>query len=178
MQNVIILGSTGSIGCSTLDLIRLHNKSFSITALVAGANYSLLFKQCIEFNVKYAVLTNKDSYIKFKELLLQNSVDMIVFNSYDDIISIIKSTKVDIVVSAIVGINGLLVTATAMQYAKKVLLANKESLVIGGEFLLQDYQCELISVDSEHNAVMQCLKNERAADIKKIHLTASGGPFF
>lgn len=191
MQNIVILGSTGSIGCSTLDVIKLNLDKYKVFALTANSNLDKLLNQCIEFKPQYAVLLDakkaKDLAQKLKEL--NNTTQ--VLSSVDDIVALVSSNDVDIVMSAIVGSAGLVPTYAAIKAHKKVLLANKESLVTAGEFLINTLKSSenkaiLIPVDSEHSAIFQslpefiqnnaCLEDNKSS-INKIILTASGGPF-
>lgn len=194
-QNVAILGSTGSIGCSTLEVISLNQEQYNITLLTANSQVDKLLEQCLLFKPKFAVILD-ESKAKFLEDELQsNVVNTRVFYTMDDLVKIITNDDVDIVMSAIVGSHGLLPTYKAIIAGKKVLLANKESLVAGGKLINQaltkSKNAILIPVDSEHSAIFQSLPqdyvihtsgngihgNSTNYGINKIILTASGGPF-
>jgi 1-deoxy-D-xylulose-5-phosphate reductoisomerase len=192
MQNVVILGSTGSIGENTLAVIRLHRDKYNIFALTANTQADKLITQCIEFNPKYLVLLQ---YHNIKELALKLTnagCNTQILTTINDILDIVKMTDVDIVVSAIVGVAGLLPTYTACLHNKKILLANKESLVVAGklfkQILLNNKKAQILPIDSEHNAIFQALNTNlvttdttnmpNIADVNKIILTGSGGPFY
>ena len=184
MQNVVILGSTGSIGCSTLDVIRLHPDKYKLTALTANSGVDKLFAQCLEFKPSYAVLLDKTKAQELKQRLAACKLPTVVYTETSDLAALVSLPEVDMVMSAIVGSQGLLPTYAAVCAGKKVLLANKESLVAGGKLITQaladNPAAALIPVDSEHSAIFQALPADYAAKrqlINKIILTASGGPF-
>lgn len=184
MQNVAILGSTGSIGCSTLSVIRNHLDKYRIIALTANSQADLLLQQCIEFRPLYAVMLDKVKAERLYKQLKSHDLPTELLTSTLDLARVVQLAEVDIVMSAIVGSHGLLPTYSAITAGKKVLLANKESLVAGGrlitEALTNNPNAQLIPVDSEHSAIFQSLapdyKQHRSL-INKIILTASGGPF-
>jgi len=182
MLNVTILGSTGSIGCNTLEVIRLHPDKYTITALTAGKNLDKLFEQCLEFKPEYAVILDPEMGKVLADKLKLHNVPTKVLSKSSDLAFVATLKHVDIVMSAIVGSSGLLPTLAAIKAGKKVLLANKESLVAGGKIINQALKdckaAKLIPVDSEHSAIFQSLPlNYSVAEINKIILTASGGPF-
>ena len=167
MKKVLILGSTGSIGQSTLEVIKANNKDFSISGLVAKSNKKLLLEQANKFNVKKICLINNDS---------KNDI----FVSESEIEDLIFSDQVDIVVAAISGIAGLKTILSSIKAGKRILIANKEPLVAAGQILMKEAKksnSELIPIDSEHCAIHQCLKNIEREDLNRIILTCSGGPF-
>lgn len=194
-QNVAILGSTGSIGCSTLDVINLNKEQYNITLLTANSQVDKLLEQCLLFKPKFAVILDELKSKFLQDTLQANLIDTRVFYTMDDLVKIITDDDIDIVMSAIVGSHGLLPTYKAIQAGKKVLLANKESLVAGGklinEALTKSKNAILIPVDSEHSAIFQSLPQDYVKHtssngihgdstnygINKIILTASGGPF-
>ena len=183
-QQVVILGSTGSVGCHTLDVIMLNQHKYEVFGLIANTSVDIMFNQCITFKPRYVVLSNPDSANILQQKLTSNNNKTIVLFGTQDILNIISDSKTDIVMSAMVGSNGLLYTHHAIIHNKKVLLANKESLVAGGEFIinaLQNSHATLIPIDSEHSAIFQCLDNKSSSqnwdNISRIILTASGGPF-
>ena len=185
MKNVVILGSTGSIGTNTLNVIELHLKEFSVYALTAATQYKKLLNQCIIFKPKYAVILDSNAIDYMKSELKNNNIQTTILHSSEDIINLMKLSDVDIVVSAIVGSAGMKATYTALEYSKTVLLANKESLVVGGKLinnlLKENKKAKLIPIDSEHSAILQCLPkdyNNQREQINKLILTASGGPFY
>lgn len=181
MKKVSILGATGSVGVNTLDVIERHPELFSVIALTANENIDLLYEQCIKFRPKLAVVVNAtlaDKFIakfngeQYKPELASGKDALKLAASYDEI---------DCVMAAIVGAAGLPATLEAAQAGKNILLANKEALVMSGDLLMKiakQNNSQLLPIDSEHNAVFQCLPigNDRC-EIEKIILTASGGPF-
>ncbi len=181
MQDIVILGSTGSVGCNTLEVIKNHRDKYKVTALVAKSQHDKLFYQCIEFEPKYAILLDKDGAKNLADKLKLHNSSTMVLSDLDSINWIVQLPNVDIVMSAIVGSQGLMPTFNAIKAGKKVLLANKESLIAGGKLLMQELQnskAELIPVDSEHSAIFQCLNGAKTVSfLNKIILTASGGPF-
>jgi len=185
MQNVVILGSTGSIGCNTLNVIELHPGKYKIIALTANSNVDKLLEQCIKFKPEYAVLLDVAQANHLKDQLKLNQINTVVLTKPDDLLHIVTLTETDIVMSAIVGSAGLLPTYSAITAGKKVLLANKESLIAGGNLitaaLKNSKTAKLIPVDSEHSAIFQSLPSNFVANgndtVNKIILTASGGPF-
>ena len=184
MQKVAVLGSTGSIGCNTLDVIRRHADKYSILALSANSQVDKLLAQCLEFKPQYAVLLDQTKAAYLEKQLQANHINTQVLTTLSDLVNIVKLPEVDIVMSAIVGSHGLLPTYTAILHGKKVLLANKESLVAAGKLitdtLSSNPQAQLIPVDSEHSAIFQALPatyRHYQDSVNKIILTASGGPF-
>lgn len=176
MKKIALLGSTGSIGVSTLDIIRRHPDRFQVVALAAGSNVKVLAEQIKEFSPQVVSVKSEKEVVSLKELLGNQSID-ILCNSPKDLAS---HSQVDTVVSAIVGAAGLLPTLAAIESGKTVALANKESLVIAGDLMANASKRAgkpLIPVDSEHSALFQCLQGSLEKDIKRLILTASGGPF-
>lgn len=182
MQNVAILGSTGSVGCNTLEVIRRHRDKYNITALTAHSRVDILFSQCLEFHPQFVVLsdTTKIKYLD-QQLKLHGIATQVL--GISELADIAQIANADIVMSAIVGSYGLLPTYNAILHGKKILLANKESLVAAGKLitqaLAQNSSAQLIPVDSEHSAIFQSLPLDFRDNqsINKIILTASGGPF-
>lgn len=182
MQNIVILGSTGSIGCNTLDVIRQHKDKYKVIALIAKSQHNKLFDQCIEFEPEYAILLDLEAAKYLADKLKLHDSKTQVLSDFEAINQMVQLPNVDIVMSAIVGADGLMPTFNAIKADKKVLLANKESLIAGGKLIMQELRkskAELIPVDSEHSAIFQCLVNNTKTDsfLNKIILTASGGPF-
>lgn len=175
-QKLAILGSTGSIGTQALEIIRQHTGRFEIVALTANSNWELLAEQALEFNPKYILISNEDHYSE-----LSRSVKNVeVITGFDKLPELASLDEVDTVLNALVGFAGFDSTLAAIHSGKKVALANKESLVVGGGLItkaLRESGSELIPVDSEHSAMLQCLVGEDMNDIEKIVITASGGPF-
>ncbi len=167
MKKVLILGSTGSIGKSTIEVIEANKKDFLITGLVARSNENLLLQQAKKYNVKNICLTESKNLEK-------------KYISEAELEDLISSDQVDIVVAAISGVAGLRNILSALRAGKKVLIANKEPLVAAGQILMKEakrYNAEIIPIDSEHCAIHQCLTNIEKKDLKRIIITCSGGPF-
>lgn len=177
-KNIAILGSTGSIGTQTLDIIRDFPQRFKATVLTARNNWQLLVKQALEFKPDVVVIANDDHYNKVKEALKDKNIK--ILSGPESIESVVTLPQVDMVITAMVGYSGLLPTVSAIKSGKTIGLANKETLVVAGEIitkLVKDCNSRIIPVDSEHSAIFQCLVGEEHSSMKKILLTASGGPF-
>lgn len=176
-KRVAIFGSTGSIGTSTLNIIRNNKELFEVVSLIAGNNINKLIEQIEEFNPKHI-------YIKTLEnanILKEKYPNLDIYYGEDGMNSISLLEDYDIGISALVGIAGLKPTYNMITKSKTILLANKEVLVTGGKLIIdasKKYQAKLLTIDSEHSAIMQCLNGEEHNKINKILLTASGGPFF
>lgn len=190
-EKILILGSTGSIGSSTLDVIALNKERFSVYGLVAGSNIDKLKEQAIAFTPEIIVICDSTAFTLWQEQgysqdVLRQSGHTPIILTADDLEGVCRSTAVDTVMAAIVGSAGLKPTLACLNAGKKVLLANKESLVLAGHFMLKaasDNHAKVIPVDSEHNAIYQCLpldfesENYTKYGIERLILTASGGPF-
>ncbi len=177
MKRIAILGSTGSIGTQTLNVVRRHPDDFAVEVLCAGNNADLLIKQALEFDPNTVVIANKMLYPQVQEAL--KATDIKVFAGEESICNVMEMSSIDIVVAAIVGFAGLRPTLRAIEHGKTIALANKETMVVAGEIVTRtafQHHCPILPVDSEHSAIFQCL--EPGVDIDKILLTASGGPFF
>lgn len=177
-ERIAVLGSTGSIGSQTLDIVSRYPDEFSVEILTAGNNVELLTRQARQFHPDIVVIGNTDHYPILKENLSNTAIK--VYAGEEAIEQVITSTAVDVVIAAIVGYSGLRPTVAAIKAGKKIALANKETLVVAGEIigrLVRESGSRIIPVDSEHSAIFQCLSGERGNDIEKITLTASGGPF-
>ncbi len=177
-KKIFILGSTGSIGVNTLDVIRLHRDSFEVVGLTANQNIELLLKQVQEFNPKYVVVRDEKLAEKVKSSFSSN---IIFLTGENGLLTGTREAEYDILLSALVGFAGLQPTIEGIKRGKRIALANKETLVVAGEIitkLAKEYNSELIPVDSEHSAIFQCLVGEKHKEIEKLILTASGGPFF
>lgn len=176
-RTITIFGSTGSIGQNAVDIIKNNPEDFEVFALTAHDNVQLLAEQALLLKAKYAVITNKDKYLKLKELLT-NSDTQILCGSEG--ITEIAKQKADIFLVAIVGYAGLMPSWEAAKHGTILALANKESLVCAGHLLVEQVRIagtKLIPVDSEHNAMFQCLNSDNDKIIERLVLTASGGPF-
>jgi len=175
MKKVLILGSTGSIGKNTLEVIRQNRNKFKVVGLATKSNIELLKKQMEDFEVKYGCIVDE----KFKTLKFNNKK---IFFSTEGLLQIIEETKPDILVNAIVGIDGLKPLLYAIkQKIKNIALANKESLVVAGRLVMDEVkknEVNLSPIDSEHSAIWQCLKNENINNVEQVIITASGGPLF
>lgn len=176
-KRVAILGSTGSIGTQALDIIKNQPEYFSIAGLTANSNWKLLAEQVNEFRPDYAVLV-ESTFRKEFENALTHKPKHILYGT-DSLIELAISDDADVVLNSLVGFAGFMSTYEALKLNKKVALANKESLVVGGEILtaLPTFKDNLTPVDSEHSAMLQCIVGEKLNSIQKIIITASGGPF-
>ena len=177
-KKIAILGSTGSIGTQTLEVIAAHPEHFEAETLTANNNTDLLIQQAIRFQPNAVVIGNKEQYSRLKEALAQYPIK--VFAGYDAIAQVVTLPSIDVVVTAMVGFSGLIPTVKAIEAGKQIALANKETLVVAGELvtkLAMQHLVEILPVDSEHSAIFQCLQGEQFNPIEKIILTASGGPF-
>ncbi|MDR2292813.1 MAG: 1-deoxy-D-xylulose-5-phosphate reductoisomerase [Prevotellaceae bacterium] len=177
-KRVAILGSTGSIGTQTLDIIRTHHDKFVAEILVANNNAELLIRQAIEFQPNAVIIVNEQKYDFVCDALSKYPVK--VFTKPESVEQIVCSENIDIVLAAIVGYAGLKSVISAIKSKKTIALANKETLVVAGDLIMrlaEQYQSPIIPVDSEHSAIFQSILGEPNA-IEKILLTASGGPFF
>ena len=177
-KRVAILGSTGSIGTQTLDVIRQHSDRFTVEVLTAQNNCDLLISQALEFKPNAVVIGNEANYQKVKEALISH--DIKVFAGQKAIAQIVEMETIDVVLTALVGYSGLIPTVHAIKAGKQIALANKETLVVAGEIitaLARENRVNIYPVDSEHSAIFQCLSGEFHNPIEKIILTASGGPF-
>ncbi len=179
MKNITILGSTGSIGTITLGIIKQYSDKFNVVGLAGGSNVELLAKQCRDFKPSIVSLKNKDTAGALKRLLGDTCGIEITWGA-QGLIKVASFAPADMVVSAIVGIVGLIPTIVAIESGKDIALANKEILVTAGALLMQkvaEAGVNLIPVDSEHSAVFQCINQVDKSEISRIILTASGGPF-
>jgi 1-deoxy-D-xylulose-5-phosphate reductoisomerase len=185
-QQITILGATGSIGTQVLDIVNSHSDKYQIYALTAGQNIKLLAQQCKQFKPQYAVIADCQLASELAQLLSGTSTAVLA--GKDALNEIAASSTADIIVAAIVGSAGLLPSLAALTTGKRVLLANKEALVMAGSIFMQtatEHGTQLLPIDSEHNGIFQCLPadylaagKERSRDaITKLVLTASGGPF-
>jgi 1-deoxy-D-xylulose-5-phosphate reductoisomerase len=189
VQQITILGATGSIGVSTLDVIARHSERYSVFALTADRRWQLLAVQCLQHRPRYAVLNDEHAAAELERELRRHDCNTQVLQGLAALEMVAAHEQVDAVMAAIVGAAGLLPTLAAVKAGKKVLLANKEALVMAGGLFTQavsESGALLLPIDSEHNAIFQCLPNHRvdylangltSSGVRKILLTASGGPF-
>lgn len=176
-QRIALLGSTGSIGVQTLDIVRANPEQFEITALVANRNWEQLAKQAIEFDADCVVIGDEQYYTPLKKALA--ATDVKVYAGAKAMEDVAAASNVDVVVNALVGYAGLLPTVAAVKQGKKIALANKETLVVGGELVMRlaaEHRAPILPVDSEHSAIFQCLVGEQSP-VRRLILTASGGAF-
>ena len=185
VQNITVLGSTGSIGVSTLDVIRRHPDRYRAFALCAHSQLEKLFEQCVEFRPRFAVLRDAPLAAQLAERCIAAGLDTEIRHGVESLVELSSLPEVDAVMAAIVGAAGQEPTLAAARAGKKVMLANKEVLVMAGELFMRavrEHGASLLPVDSEHNAIFQVLPGDFArgldqCGVQKILLTASGGPF-
>ncbi len=185
MQSLTILGSTGSIGTSTLDVVARHSDRYRVVALTANKQVDLLYRQCIRFSPSYAVLLDDEAALQLRDMLNEAGSKTQVLCGVDALETVSSLPEVDTVMAAIVGAAGLRPTLAAAKSGKKILLANKETLVLAGNVFMDAVRksgSALLPIDSEHNAIFQALPHGYSGDmtgsgVSRILLTASGGPF-
>ena len=178
MKKIAILGSTGSIGTQTLDVIRAHSDELEVVALAAGSNKERLKEQIREFHPELVSLSDEKKAQELKEELAGEAVEVVC--GMDGLIEVAGIDSADVVVTAVVGMMGILPTMEAIRQGKDIALANKETLVTAGHLIIpmaREYGVSILPVDSEHSAIFQCLQGEPKKALDKILLTASGGPF-
>jgi len=176
-KKISILGSTGSIGTQTLDVIRQYNDMFEVNLLTTNSNIELLYKQILEFKPKKVLINNETKYNEFQDLY---KVDCEVYGGREDLLSLCSDKETDLLVSSLVGFSGVEPTLNAINSGVDVALANKECLVSAGKLITKSAKkknVKIYAIDSEHNAILQCLVGEESSFIEKLILTASGGPF-
>ena len=177
-RRIAILGSTGSIGRQAQDVIRQHRDLFEVELLTANNSTDLLIRQAIEFDANSVVICNEDKYKEVSEALQPHYIK--VFAGMKSVCDLVTGDNIDIVLTSMVGFSGLASTVAAVKAGKTIALANKETLVAAGAIVMdlaKQHRSRILPVDSEHSAIFQCLMGSAGADIEKIHLTASGGPF-
>ena len=186
VKQVAILGSTGSIGVNTLDVIRAHPDRFNVVALTAAKQVELLAEQCAEFKPAIAVVADADAALRLSKLLAEKKIQTQVLHGPQALVTAVTESNCDTVMAAIVGAAGLVPALAAAKAGKRVLLANKEALVMSGDLFMQAMKQgggELLPIDSEHNAIFQCLPSQFSKNpnpslgVEELWLTASGGPF-
>lgn len=178
MKQIAILGSTGSIGTQTLDVVRQHPNDFAVYALSANRSVDLLIQQALEFNPAVVCIADPQYYPRLRDAL--SDMPIKVMAGMDAIVEMVTMPAIDVVVAAMVGYAGLRPTIEAIRAKKTIALANKETLVVAGEIicrLAQHHKVAILPVDSEHSAIFQSLVGENTASVEKLLLTASGGPF-
>ncbi|MEM3431131.1 MAG: 1-deoxy-D-xylulose-5-phosphate reductoisomerase [Candidatus Micrarchaeia archaeon] len=187
MKNISILGSTGSIGTQTLDVIRNHQNKFKVVGLAAygtDKDIDLMVEQIHEFKPKIVSMYRTDAAIKLKERLMHDNLGhgqkIVILSGNEGLVSVSTFPMVDTVVTAVVGSVGLIPTLEAIKKKKNIALANKETLVCAGSIVMESakkYGVEIMPIDSEHSAIFQCLQGNKKKQVKRIILTCSGGPF-
>lgn len=178
MKKIAILGSTGSIGTQTLEVVREHKEELCVTALAAGRNKERLKEQIKEFHPSLVSLADEKLAMELEQELAGSGVT--VLHGMDGLVAVAGAEESDVVVTAVVGMMGILPTMEAIRRGKDIALANKETLVTAGHLIIpmaKEYGVSILPVDSEHSAIFQCLHSARRQDVDKILLTASGGPF-
>lgn len=178
IKNIAVLGSTGSIGTQALEVIDNNPDLFKAYLLTAQSNADLLIAQALQFTPAYVIICDKSKYQYVKESLKSTAVKVLA--GMEAVIETVTHSKIDIVLTAMVGFAGLEPTIAAIKAGKDIALANKETLVVAGEIvtgLARKHKVKILPVDSEHSAIFQCLVGEENNEIEKIILTASGGPF-
>lgn len=182
-QKITVLGSTGSIGTNTLDVVARHRDQYEIFALSAATQVDLMLRQCAEFSPRFAVMASRPHAQLLAEKIKQNGLATQVLQAQDALETIASHSEVDAVMAAIVGAAGLAPCLAAAQAGKRLLLANKEALVVGGALFMDTVRrngATLLPIDSEHSAIFQCLPEDRTSWARRVDsllLTASGGPF-
>ena len=177
-RRIAILGSTGSIGTQTLDVVRRHPDLFEVELISARSSVDLLVRQAVEFNAANVVICDEARYREVAETLQPRGLK--VWAGIDSLCQLVRQPEVDIVVGAMVGFSGLRPTLAALEAGKIVALANKETLVAAGSIVtrtMREHGAVILPVDSEHSAIFQCLLAAQGNEVERIHLTASGGPF-
>ena len=177
-KKIAILGSTGSIGSQTLDVVRQHPDRFEVKVITAGSNAALLAEQAREFSVPHAVICNESKYGEVRDALAGTATE--VHAGIGAACDLVTGDDVDIVVASMVGFSGLRPTLAAIRAGKDIALANKETLVAAGSIVMAEAKrcgVKILPVDSEHSAIFQCLLGAQGNALARIHLTASGGPF-
>ena len=177
-KKIAILGSTGSIGSQALQVIEMHPEELELQVIIANNNVDLLIRQAQKYHPRYVVIGNEKKYDQLASALNQLPIDL--YAGKESINQIVGHEAIDMVLTAVVGFSGLIPTVRALEAGKDIALANKETLVVAGEYitwLAEQKKVKIIPVDSEHSAIYQCLVGESIDWIEKIYLTASGGPF-
>ena len=177
-KHIAILGSTGSIGTQSLEVVDAHPERFVVEVLTANNNSKLLIEQAKKYNPNVVVITNESKYKEVNNALFDLGIK--VFSGENSLEEVVENENIDVVLTALVGYSGLKPTIRAIKSGKNIALANKETLVVAGDLitkLCKQYGVSIYPVDSEHSAIFQCLVGEHFNPIEKIYLTASGGPF-
>ena len=177
-KKIVILGATGSIGKTLINILKINKNDFEILLLTANKNLNDLLKQVNLFNVKNIIITNYEEYILAKEKLKNKKIN--IYNNFNELDKIFKNKKIDYAMSAISGIEGLNPTLKIIKFTKEIAIANKEAIICGWPLInysLKKYQTKFIPIDSEHFSIWSLLEGSKNKDIEKVFITASGGPF-
>ncbi len=177
MKNISILGSTGSIGTQTLEVVEVL-KNINVVALTTNTNIELLLQQVIKFSPKVVCIMDNNKAKEFQKIIKNNNIHLEILTGIEGLIAISTLKEVDLVINAVVGNIGLIPTIKAIENKKNVALANKETLVTAGKIVMEkvkEYDVNLYPIDSEHSAILQCLQGNKHSEVEKIILTASGG---
>ena len=185
MKQVTVLGSTGSIGVSTLDVIQRHPDAYQAVALTANRSVDKLFQQCLQYRPRYAVMSEPSAAVELAALLKKEAPEIEVLSGIDGLEFVAALPEADYVMAAIVGAAGLHPALAAVRAGKRLLLANKEALVVSGHLFMEEVarsKAQILPIDSEHNAIFQCMPKDfeqglESIGVRRILLTASGGPF-
>jgi len=178
MKRIAILGSTGSIGKQTLEVIANHPDEFAVEVLTAKSNYRLLIEQAARFHPSFVVISDHNHLNAVERVL--SGLPITVLGGLKALEEVVTGDRIDMVLAAMVGFAGLIPVVQAIKAGKQIALANKETLVVAGDLvtrLAHQYKVDLLPVDSEHSAIFQCLTGEQHSEIEKVYITASGGPF-
>jgi len=177
-KKIAILGSTGSIGKTLINILKKNKKDFEITLLVINKNNKELLKQISMFDVKNIIVTNYKKFLEIKKKLKNRKIN--IYNDFDCLSKIFKEKRIDYTMSAISGIEGLIPSTKIIKFTKKIAIANKESIICGWPLIkkeLTKYNTKFIPIDSEHFSINELLNKCQDKDIEKVYITASGGPF-
>ena len=177
-KKIAILGSTGSIGRSLFNILKKDKKNFEIILLTANKNLRVLIDQVNFFSVKNIIINDYESFIKAKKIFKKRNIK--IYNNFENLRSIFKDKKIDYVMSSIIGLDGLIPTYNIIRFCKTIAIANKESIICAWSLIkkeIKTHKVNFIPVDSEHFSIWSLLSNNNVKNIKKIHITASGGPF-
>lgn len=180
MKNISILGATGSIGTQTLDVIRKSKGEINLIGISANSSVNKIIEIIKEFKPKYVAMMDEKSAKSVERFCIENSIDIVVYKGIEGLEAIASLEEIDMVVTSVVGMIGLRPTIKAIEAGKDIALANKETLVVAGELVMKkakEMGVDILPVDSEHSAIFQALNGYNEKDVKKIILTASGGPF-
>ena len=178
MKKIVIFGSTGSIGTSLINIIKKDKKKFKIELITAHTNFKKLIKQVRFFDIKNVIITDHNSFLKTKKILINDNVN--VYKNFNSFKKIFKNKKIDYTMSAITGFHGLQPTLESIKFTKVIAIANKESIICGWNLIkrnLKKYKTKFVPVDSEHFSIWSLIGTKNYNNFEKIYLTASGGPF-